>query len=49
MKINLPVTDKRKRFAQNERIISLTDKKGAITYVNDTFIKISGFDLSEQN
>jgi aerotaxis receptor len=47
MKINLPVTNKRKRFAQNERIISLTDKKGAITYANDAFTNISGFDISE--
>ena len=47
MKLNLPITDKRKHFSQDERIISLTDKKGAITYVNEAFIKISGFDSTE--
>jgi aerotaxis receptor len=47
MKINLPVTDKEKTFAQDESIISLTDKKGAITYANDSFLDISGFDCQE--
>ena len=47
MKINQPVTDKRKRFSQDERIISLTDKKGAIIYANDAFLDISGFSCQE--
>jgi len=32
---------------QNELIISRTDLKGVITYVNDTFAKISGYDENE--
>ena len=47
MKINSPVTDKRKHFSQEDRIISLTDLKGTINYANETFIDISGFDLNE--
>lgn len=47
MKINQPITDNRREFATNERIISLTDKKGAVTYANDAFIDISGFDCTE--
>jgi len=32
---------------ENELIVSRTDLNGIITYVNDTFIKISGFSESE--
>ena len=47
MKINQPVTNRRKEFSKTDRIISLTDKKGAVTYANDAFIKISGFECCE--
>lgn len=47
MKVNLPVSERRVPFPENERIISLTDKKGAVTYANDIFIKISGFAYEE--
>lgn len=47
MKINHPVTDVRKTFSDDMRIISLTNKKGAITYANDEFIEISGFNCDE--
>ena len=47
MKINQPVTNKRKCFSQDQRIISLTDKKGTITYANDAFLAISGFSCQE--
>lgn len=47
MKVNLPITNNRKHFSQNDRIISLTDKKGAITYANDVFIDICGFSCEE--
>lgn len=43
MKINQPVTHTRQEFSKDVRIISLTDKKGAVTYANDEFISISGF------
>jgi aerotaxis receptor len=32
---------------QNELIISRTDLKGVITYVNDTFANISGYEMDE--
>ncbi len=47
MKKNLPVTHIEKNFSQDANILSTTDLKGAITYVNDDFIDISGFEESE--
>jgi len=47
MKVNLPVTEIERPFPKGETIISKTDLKGAITYANDTFIKISGFTQEE--
>ncbi len=47
MKINMPVTDTEVNFSENETLVSKTDLKGAITYVNKEFIKISGFSEEE--
>ncbi|MCX7172840.1 MAG: PAS domain-containing methyl-accepting chemotaxis protein [Proteobacteria bacterium] len=47
MKVNLPVTDVEFPFPKGETIVSKTDLKGAITYANDVFIKISGFSQEE--
>jgi len=47
MKKNLPVTNVEKTFSDDANILSTTDLKGAITYVNPDFIDISGFDESE--
>ncbi len=47
MKKNLPVTHVEKDFSDAANILSTTDLKGAITYVNPDFIEISGFDESE--
>ncbi len=47
MKKNFPVTKNEVKFAEHDRIISTTDLKGAITSVNDTFIRISGFSREE--
>ena len=47
MKINLPVTNIEQPFPKGETIVSKTDLKGAVTYANDTFIKISGFSAAE--
>ena len=43
MKKNLPVTNHEQEFANDIRIVSTTDLKGVLTYVNDEFINISGF------
>ena len=47
MKTNLPITDKEYDFPANINILSLTDLKGIIRYVNHDFIETSGFDESE--
>lgn len=47
MKKNLPVTNNERTFADDANILSTTDLKGAITYVNPDFIEISGFEKEE--
>jgi len=47
MKINLPVTDKEILMQKGEILLSRTDLKGRILYVNDAFVKISGFTRDE--
>jgi len=47
MKINMPVSGREVRLQENQSIISMTDLKGAITYVNKDFLDISGFEESE--
>lgn len=47
MKINQPVTNREKEVQQHQNILSTTNLKGAITYVNQDFIEISGFDSGE--
>ncbi|MBN2887122.1 MAG: methyl-accepting chemotaxis protein, partial [Chromatiaceae bacterium] len=47
MKKNLPVTQREVPLAEDTNILSTTDLKGAITYVNDEFIRISGFNEDE--
>jgi len=47
MKINLPVTQKEKPFPRGQYLVSKTDLKGALTYVNDAFLEISGFSKDE--
>lgn len=43
MKTNLPITDNEVPFPKGHYIVSRTDLKGITTYVNDTFVEISGF------
>lgn len=47
MKINLPVTSNEVELEARHLIVSKTDLKGQITYVNRDFIEISGFTESE--
>ena len=43
MKINEPVTDREIPFPEDTILVSKTDAKGIMTYVNPDFVKISGF------
>jgi aerotaxis receptor len=43
MRINMPVTGSEKILQDGDVIVSKTDTKGLITYINKTFMDISGF------
>ncbi len=47
MKVNMPVTDNEIEVDHTINIISTTNAKGIITYVNQDFIDISGYDKKE--
>ncbi|MCW8918144.1 MAG: methyl-accepting chemotaxis protein [Gammaproteobacteria bacterium] len=47
MKKNLPITNVEKSFSDSANILSTTNLKGVITYINDDFIDISGFEQNE--
>ncbi len=47
MKKNLPVSGQEREFPESATIISTTDTKGVITYVNEEFVNISGFREAE--
>jgi methyl-accepting chemotaxis protein len=47
MKINLPVTDVEYSLTELDSIVSKTDLKGIITYINEDFLRISGFTKNE--
>jgi len=47
MKQNLPVTQVERSFPDNIPLVSTTDLKGKITFVNDAFVQISGFTREE--
>lgn len=47
MKKNLPITNREEAFPSGNYIVSKTDKKGIVTYVNEVFEQISGFTAAE--
>ncbi len=47
MRLNMPITQKEVELKDGETIVSMTDLKGVITYCNQSFLEISGFDQSE--
>ena len=47
MKVNQPVTQREQTFADGSNLVSLTDLKGVIQYVNSDFIQISGYTADE--
>ena len=47
MKINLPVTQVERFVDPDSPIVSKTDRKGLITYVNRAFIEVSGYEEAE--
>jgi len=47
MRVNLPMTDIEYPLPQDAALVSRTDLKGRITYVNPTFVEVSGFTTDE--
>lgn len=47
MRINHPVNNHEYQLSDTQAIVSMTDPKGRITYVNPYFIEVSGFDEDE--
>ncbi|MFN3594352.1 MAG: methyl-accepting chemotaxis protein [Thiobacillaceae bacterium] len=47
MRMNMPVTGREIELKEGQNIVSKTDTRGIITYVNKDFVDISGFSESE--
>jgi transcriptional regulator with PAS, ATPase and Fis domain len=47
MKINIPVTDVEHVLTEQDSVVSKTDLGGIITYINEDFLRISGFTQNE--
>ena len=47
MRINMPVTNVERHLKEGEYIVSKTDLKGRLTYINRPFMEISGFSEDE--
>ncbi|TRW92727.1 methyl-accepting chemotaxis protein [Candidatus Methylobacter oryzae] len=47
MKTNMTVTNEEHILTENDTLVSKTDLKGMITYINDDFLRVSGFSRHE--
>ena len=47
MRLNMPVTQQERRFPADVRLITVTDTRGIITYCNDEFVEVSGFERAQ--
>ncbi|HEY8160554.1 MAG TPA: PAS domain-containing protein [Methylobacter sp.] len=47
MQINMPVTNVEYSLKDSDSIVSKTDLKGLITYINEDFLRVSGFTKAE--
>ncbi len=47
MRVNMPVTQKEHHLKEGAFIVTTTDLRGVITYVNEEFMRISGFTEAE--
>ena len=47
MRVNMPVTQKEHHLQEGAFIVTTTDLRGVITFVNEEFIRISGFSEAE--
>ena len=47
MRVNLPVSNTEYPIGDDTLILSTTDTKGRITYINQTFVEVSGFSEDE--
>jgi aerotaxis receptor len=47
MRVNMPVTQKEHHLQEGAFIVTTTDLRGVITYVNEEFIRVSGFTQEE--
>lgn len=47
MRVNLPVTGTEYELSADAALVSRTDLKGRITYVNPAFVEASGFGVAE--
>lgn len=47
MRNNQPVTQREIPLAPQQKLISTTNVRGVITYCNDAFVEISGFDRAD--
>ena len=47
MRLNLPVTNVEKEMQDREFLVSKTNLKGVLTYVNQPFVEMSGYTKQE--